>query len=113
MTSSSHAITDCKTSTRWSTHWSRQLPLSEGTIRSYLTTNIHYVLDEECVEGMRGFFRMAAETGVLPEYELPADCAGCIEVPVSKPAELSAAKNKLKAYSCVFRSPTAAAQLPP
>jgi chorismate dehydratase len=52
--------------------WSRQLPLSEGTIRSYLTTNIHYVLDEECVEGMRGFFRMAAETGVLPEYELPS-----------------------------------------
>ena len=52
-------------------HWSRQLPLPEGTIRSYLTTNIHYVLDEDCVEGMRGFFRMAAETGVLPEYELP------------------------------------------
>jgi chorismate dehydratase len=52
-------------------HWSRQLPLSEGTIRSYLSTNIHYVLDEECVEGMRGFFKMAAETGVLPEYELP------------------------------------------
>ena len=51
--------------------WSRQLPLSEGTIRSYLTTNIHYVLDDECVDGMRGFFRMAAETGVLPEYELP------------------------------------------
>ncbi|MGA8743874.1 MAG: menaquinone biosynthesis protein [Terracidiphilus sp.] len=49
--------------------WSRQLPLSEGTIRSYLTTNIHYVLDEECVEGMRGFFRMAVKTGVLPEYE--------------------------------------------
>ncbi len=52
--------------------WSRQLPLSEGTIRSYLTTNIHYVLDAECIEGMRGFFRMAAETGVLPEYEPPA-----------------------------------------
>ncbi len=52
-------------------HWSRRLPLSEGTIRSYLTTNIHYVLDEECVEGMRGFFRMAAETGVLPKYDLP------------------------------------------
>jgi chorismate dehydratase len=48
--------------------WSRRLPLSEETIRTYLTTNIHYVLDEECVEGMRGFFRMAAETGVLPEY---------------------------------------------
>lgn len=52
-------------------NWSRQLPLSEGTIRSYLTTNIHYVLDEECVEGMRGFFRMAAEAGVLPEYAIP------------------------------------------
>jgi chorismate dehydratase len=49
--------------------WSRQLPLSEETIRTYLTRNIHYVLDEECVEGMWGFFRMAAETGALPKYE--------------------------------------------
>ncbi len=49
--------------------WTRQIPLSEETIRTYLTANIHYVLDEECVEGMRGFFRMAAETGVLPEYD--------------------------------------------
>jgi len=53
--------------------WSRQLPISEGTIRSYLTTNIHYVLDEECIEGMRGFFKMAAEAGVLPAFELPAN----------------------------------------
>jgi chorismate dehydratase len=52
-------------------HWSRQLPLSEDTIRSYLSANIHYLLDEECVDGMRGFFSMAAETGVLPAYELP------------------------------------------
>jgi chorismate dehydratase len=52
-------------------HWSRRLPVSEETIRKYLTTNIHYVLDEECIEGMRGFFRMAAEVGVLPEYKLP------------------------------------------
>ncbi len=51
--------------------WSRQMPLSEETIRAYLTTNIHYVLDEECIEGMRGFFRIAAETGVLPEYDFP------------------------------------------
>lgn len=50
-------------------HWSRQLPLNETTIRTYLTENIHYILDEECIEGMRGFFRMAAETGVLPAYE--------------------------------------------
>jgi chorismate dehydratase len=49
--------------------WSAKLPLPAATIRSYLTENIHYVLDEECVEGMRGFFRMAAEVGVLPKYE--------------------------------------------
>jgi chorismate dehydratase len=48
--------------------WSARLPIPEATIRTYLTTNIHYVLDEECLEGMRGFFRMAAELGVLPEY---------------------------------------------
>jgi chorismate dehydratase len=48
--------------------WSARLPISEATIRTYLTTNIHYVLDEECLEGMRGFFRMAAEAGALPEY---------------------------------------------
>jgi chorismate dehydratase len=50
------------------TEWSRRLPISESTIRSYLSDNIHYVLDEECIDGMRGFFRMAAEFGVLPGY---------------------------------------------
>jgi chorismate dehydratase len=50
--------------------WSAKLPIPAETIRTYLTTNIHYVLDEECLEGMRGFFRMAAELGVLPEYSL-------------------------------------------
>ena len=48
--------------------WSARLPIPEQTIRSYLTTNIHYVLDEECLEGMKGFFRLAAQLGVLPEY---------------------------------------------
>ena len=48
--------------------WSRRLPIPEDTIHAYLTTNIHYILDEECLEGMRGFFRIAAEFGVLPEY---------------------------------------------
>jgi chorismate dehydratase len=50
--------------------WSVRFPIPEETIRAYLTTNIHYVLDEECVEGMRGFFRMAAECGVLPPYDV-------------------------------------------
>lgn len=49
--------------------WSRKLPLGEHTIRHYLTENIHYVLDNECVEGMRGFFKVADESGVLPAYK--------------------------------------------
>ncbi len=51
----------------------KRLPIPDSTIRSYLTTNIHYVLDEECVEGMRGFFRMAAEYGVLPPYNISVE----------------------------------------
>jgi chorismate dehydratase len=51
--------------------WSGRLPLPESTIRRYLSENIHYILDDECVAGMEGFFRSAAEAGVLPPYELP------------------------------------------
>jgi chorismate dehydratase len=50
--------------------WSDRLPIPEQTIRSYLTANIHYVLDEECLEGMRSFFSEAAQLGILPEYTL-------------------------------------------
>jgi chorismate dehydratase len=50
--------------------WAQKLPISEETIRTYLTTNIHYVLDEECIEGMRVFFRTAASLGILPEYSV-------------------------------------------
>jgi chorismate dehydratase len=53
--------------------WSRRLPIPEETIRAYLTTNIHYVLDEECIEGMRVFFRKAAELGILPAYNVTID----------------------------------------
>ena len=49
--------------------WSDKLPLPDDVIRSYFTSNIHYVLDEECQEGMRCFFRKAAELGILPAYE--------------------------------------------
>ena len=50
--------------------WSRRIPIPEATIRAYLSTNIHYVLDDECFAGMRCFFRMAAEAGILPEYSV-------------------------------------------
>lgn len=55
--------------------WSRRFPLPESTIRKYLTENIHYVLDDECIEGIKGFFRMAAEAGVLPPYEFSLEPA--------------------------------------
>ena len=50
------------------TEWSHRMPLSEQTIRAYLTTNIHYILDDGCLEAMKVFFRMAAQAGALPEY---------------------------------------------
>jgi len=50
--------------------WSGRVPIPESTIRNYLANNIHYILDEECIAAMQLFFRMAAEAGVLPEYNL-------------------------------------------
>jgi chorismate dehydratase len=49
--------------------WAERLPMPENEIYSYFTENIHYVLDEECIEGMRCFFSKAAELGILPRYE--------------------------------------------
>ncbi len=49
--------------------WAARLPVPEDVIHSYFTSNIHYILDEECVEGMRCFFRKAAELGILPAYD--------------------------------------------
>jgi chorismate dehydratase len=47
--------------------WSRRLPLPAATVRSYLNENIHYLLDDECIRGLQGFFELAAECDVLPE----------------------------------------------
>jgi chorismate dehydratase len=46
--------------------WSLKMPIPAETIRAYLTTNIHYDLDEACMEGLWRFFELAEETGVLP-----------------------------------------------
>ena len=51
--------------------WSARLPIPEPTIRTYLTTNIHYILDDECIAGMKAFFREAAALSILPEYTVP------------------------------------------
>lgn len=58
--------------------WSEKLPLAESTIRRYLSANIHYVLDDECIAGMEGFFSAAAERGVLPRYDLAGAFTGAV-----------------------------------
>jgi chorismate dehydratase len=50
--------------------WSSRLPIPANTIRTYLTSNIYYYLDLECQAGLRRFYQLAAETGVLPPYTL-------------------------------------------
>ncbi len=47
--------------------WVPRIPVPATTIRTYLSTNIHYVLDEECLAGLELFFRYAAEYDVLPQ----------------------------------------------
>jgi chorismate dehydratase len=46
--------------------WSTKLNLAEGEVRSYLTQNIHYHLDAECLDGLQAFYTYAAEIGALP-----------------------------------------------
>lgn len=46
--------------------WASRLELSQEEIRNYLTENIHYYLDPDCIDGMNLFFRYARECGVLP-----------------------------------------------
>jgi chorismate dehydratase len=50
------------------TEWSARLPIPANTIHAYLTTNIFYYLDEECLNGLKTFYRLAAETGILPQW---------------------------------------------
>ena len=46
--------------------WAPRLGLTEDDVRSYLTTNIYYHLDAACIDGLRLFYRYAAEIGALP-----------------------------------------------
>jgi chorismate dehydratase len=46
--------------------WSSRIAIPRSIIHTYLTENIHYVLDEACMEGLRTFYRYAAEYSVLP-----------------------------------------------
>jgi chorismate dehydratase len=46
--------------------WAPRIAVPEATIRAYLTKNIYYELDDECIAGVEGFFKLAAECDVLP-----------------------------------------------
>jgi chorismate dehydratase len=47
--------------------WSPQLRLPREVVREYLTSSIHFELDEECLDGLRLFYRYAQECGALPQ----------------------------------------------
>ena len=51
---------------RISREWSLRLNLEDDDVRSYLTRNIHYRLDDACLDGLRLFYRYAVEIGALP-----------------------------------------------
>jgi len=46
--------------------WAPRLSLSQDDVKSYLTQNIHYSLDPDCLEGMRLFYEFARECKALP-----------------------------------------------
>ena len=49
-----------------SREWAPRLGLSESSILQYLTENIHYFLDDACLDGLRLFYRYAQDCGALP-----------------------------------------------
>jgi chorismate dehydratase len=46
--------------------WVMHIDLPRATIHAYLSQNIHYILDEECLKGLRRFYELAAACDVLP-----------------------------------------------
>lgn len=47
------------------TQWAPRIGISEGDVRVYLTKNIHYYLDADCIAGMQLFFRYASECSAI------------------------------------------------
>jgi len=56
---------------RIAAEWAPRLHLSPAEVKSYLTENIHYYLDPECLEGLQLFCRYAQECGALPAAPHP------------------------------------------
>ncbi len=51
------------------TEWTPQIAIPPATIRTYLSENIHYLLDDGCREAIRRFRGLAAEEAVLPALD--------------------------------------------
>ena len=47
--------------------WAGRIAIPAQTIRAYLTGNIFYELDAACIAGLERFYRLALETGTLPQ----------------------------------------------
>lgn len=45
--------------------WAPKLGLTPEDVRSYLTENIHYFLDDDCLEGLRLFYQYGHECGLF------------------------------------------------
>jgi chorismate dehydratase len=52
---------------RISKEWCVRLRIPENDIRSYLTDNIYFKLDDGCLDGLHLFYQYAAECGALPK----------------------------------------------
>jgi chorismate dehydratase len=50
--------------------WTPRIDLPPATIRAYLTQNIHYTLDDDCLRSITLFRSFATQIGILPA--LPA-----------------------------------------
>ena len=46
--------------------WAPKLGIEEQAAREYLTSSIHFYLDEDCLEGLRLFYGYAHRYGILP-----------------------------------------------
>lgn len=49
--------------------WTPRIAIPPDTIRAYLTRNIHYVLDSDCIRAVETFRQYAAELDILPPLE--------------------------------------------
>ncbi len=61
--------------------WSGKLSLGEADVHSYLTENIYYHLDSDCLDGLQLFYLYAAEVGALPpspEIKFLSPAEACI-----------------------------------